>query len=136
MNFENISKLNVRAGTPLYSRSSNLLDKNYTNIICEFLADKYEYGAIFIDENYELIEAAGNYKDFISLPARRLHFNILKMLPEELSIALGTTLRRAAKDNEKATMLGIKASYSGQIRTVNIDVKPFLKEINIKENSF
>ncbi|WP_343670383.1 CheR family methyltransferase [Chitinophaga sp.] len=90
----------------------------------EVMAEEFGYAAVYIDKNYEIREATGNYKKYLSLPDKKLNLNLLKMLPGDLSMALNMALRQAWKTAQKATLRGIKLNTKEGHRLVNLLIKP------------
>lgn len=107
-------------------------NKNVRDISIEFrevLAEDYGYAAFYIDENHEIREATGNYKKYISLPEGRLHLNLLKLLPTELSIALNSAIRRAQTEQKKVTVKSVRVKGKTKSRFISIIVKPGNKQV-------
>jgi two-component system CheB/CheR fusion protein len=88
------------------------------------LADKLGYTAIYVNENYEVKEAVGNFRKFLSLPDRLSALNLLKMAPSELSGVLSTALRRCQKENKAQELRHVKTRIDEQQRLVDIFVYP------------
>jgi two-component system, chemotaxis family, CheB/CheR fusion protein len=121
---------------PDYTRSSNYrppgygqytertvqsgLQVDFCNILCEDIG----YAAMYIDKNYMVKEATGNFKKFLSLPEKSLNLNLLKMVSGDLSIALNTAIRKAIKENKKVVLEKVKIRDQQQPMTVTIWVKP------------
>lgn len=95
----------------------------------EVLAEDYGYAAFYIDGNHEIREATGNYKKYISLPEGRLHLNLLKLLPTELSIALNSAIRRAQAEQKKVVVKTVRVKGKTKSRFVSIVVKPGNKQV-------
>jgi two-component system, chemotaxis family, CheB/CheR fusion protein len=94
------------------------------------LAEDFGYAAFYIDANHEIREATGNYKKYISLPEGRLHLNLLKMLPSELSIALNSAIRKAISDQKKVSIKSVRVKGKTRSRYISIIVKPGNKDIH------
>ncbi|GAA3920101.1 chemotaxis protein [Chitinophaga oryziterrae] len=90
----------------------------------EVMADDYGYAAVYIDKNYEIREAIGNYKKYLSLPEKKLNLNLLKMIPPDLSMVLNMALRQAWKTEQKVPVKGVKLNNKDGVRVVNMLVKP------------
>lgn len=121
--FARESRVDIRAG----------VNKQVRDISIEFrevLAEDYGYAAFYIDDNHEIREATGNYKKYISLPEGRLHLNLLKLLPTELSIALNSAIRRAQTDQKKVTVKSVRIKGKTKSRFVSIVVKPGNKQVH------
>ncbi len=96
------------------------LQDDFCNILCEDMG----YAAMYIDRNYMVKEATGNFKKFLSLPDKSLNLNLLKMVSGDLSVALNTAIRRATKENKKVLLEKVKIRDQERPITVNIWVKP------------
>lgn len=90
----------------------------------EVLSEDFGYAAVYIDKNYEIREATGNYKKYLSLPDKRLNLNLLKMVHPDLSMVLNMALRQAWKTTQKASIKGIKLNLKEGLRVVNVLIKP------------
>lgn len=102
-------------------------EKKSTNLLEDFrevMAEDFGYAAVYIDKAYEIHEALGNYKKFLSLPEKRLNLNLLKMVPGDLSMALNIALRQAWTTEKKSMVKGVKVTTPEGVRVVNIMIKP------------
>lgn len=102
-------------------------DKKSNNLLEDFrevMAEDFGYAAVYIDKAYEIHEALGNYKKFLSLPEKRLNLNLLKMVPGDLSMALNIALRQAWTTEKKSMVKGVKVTTPEGVRVVNIMIKP------------
>lgn len=95
----------------------------------EVLSDELGYAAFYIDHNYEIKEATGNYKKYISLPEGRLHLNLLKMLPPELSVALNSAIRRAQTENKRVNVKSVRVKGKTRNRYISLIVKPGNRDV-------
>ena len=107
------------------TRSKNALN-NIPEIFKDTLLEEHKYAGIFIDKEFEVKQAIGNFKSFMSLPDGKLNFNLLKLVSPDLSIALGMAVRKAMKDNDRVIIKGVKVIEGKDQRYVNIIVKPYL----------
>ena len=107
------------------TKSKNPLS-NIAEIFNDTLLEEYKYAGIFIDKDFEVKQAIGNFKSFMSFPEGKLNFNILKLLPPDLSVVVGMAIRRSFKDNERVVMKGVKFLDSGKQKEANLIVKPFV----------
>jgi two-component system, chemotaxis family, CheB/CheR fusion protein len=99
---------------------SNQLQDEFCSMLCEDIG----YAAMYIDRNYMVKEAAGNFKKFLSLPEKSLNLNLLKMVSGDMSVALNTAIRKATKENKKVVLEKVKIRDQQQPMTVTIWVKP------------
>lgn len=90
----------------------------------DVMSEEFGYAAVYIDKNYEIREATGNFKKYLSLPDKKLNLNLLKMVPADLSMVLNMALRQAWKTTQKAALKGIKLNTKDGLRVVNILIRP------------
>ncbi|MDO1447723.1 chemotaxis protein CheB [Rhodocytophaga aerolata] len=109
------------------NKTSKLTVNNQlTEMFNDVLAEEFGYAGILVNESNDLIQAVGEYKKYLNLPEKRLHFNLLKLVPEDLSVALGVGLRKALKNDKKITINRVRWKDKNNIRFVNMVIKPFL----------
>jgi two-component system, chemotaxis family, CheB/CheR fusion protein len=101
---------------------------NLAEIFRETMMEEYRFAGILIDENMEVKHAIGHFKDFMHLPEGNLTFNLLRLVPQDLGVALGMAIRKTVQDNEKNVLRGVKINNGQVERTVNIIVKPYLQQ--------
>ncbi|RFM29964.1 chemotaxis protein CheB [Deminuibacter soli] len=90
----------------------------------EALAEEFNYAAFYIDQQYEIKEASGNFDHFLSLPKKSLQLNLLRMLPQDLSVNLSITIKHAWKDGQKKTLRNLRYTEQQVAKAVNLMVKP------------
>jgi len=113
--------------TPARPARQALNGKIY-DIFSEAVSEEFGYAGIFVNESHEVIHAVGNYDHYLRLPEKRLNFGLLKMVPDELAVALGVALRKAAKTNAKVSANRVRVPYRGRTRIVKVVVKPYLTQ--------
>ncbi len=99
-----------------------------SEIFKDTLLDEYQYAGILIDKDFEVKQAVGAFKNFISFPEGSFNFNLLKLVPSDLAVALSTCIRKSIKDNEKVVQKKIKVDTPKKERSINIIVKPYLNQ--------
>lgn len=97
-------------------------------LLNDMLLEETDYAAVFINESYELIRVLGNLNKFFSLPDKQLKLNLLKMLPEELSLTLNMAIHRSVNKKKKIDLQGIVLGDKTNLRSVNVVIKPFFEE--------
>ena len=90
----------------------------------DILLTEREYGAAYVNEQFELVQATGLYHHFLHLPKSHLDLNILKMVPKELSALLGSSIRKSIKANKRVSMNGIKIRSGKKVKTIDVTVIP------------
>ncbi|RYY20174.1 MAG: chemotaxis protein, partial [Chitinophagaceae bacterium] len=67
--------------------------KTFWDDLKEALNEDLSFAAFYIDAGFNILEAAGNYSKFLSMPRKVLQLNLLSMIPQELYLMLGAELR-------------------------------------------
>lgn len=98
--------------------------RDIANEFKDVLAEEFGFAAFYIDSNHEIREATGNYKKYISLPEGRLHLNLLKMLPPELSISLNGAIRKVQAEQKKILVKNVRIKGKTRNTYINFIVKP------------
>ena len=106
--------------------------KNALNHVPEIFKDtlleEYQYAGIYIDKEMEVTQAMGNFRNFMNFPKEKFNFNLLKLVPTDLAIALGIQVRKAIQTNERAVAKKVKVHDGKDVRYITIVVKPFLSQ--------
>src|SRR5690606_2707458 len=97
-------------------------------IFKDTLLEETRYAGILIDENMEVKQAIGHFSDFLQLPENNLSFNLIKLVPSDLGVALGIAIRKSIKDQERTVMRNVKVTEGNTERNINIVVKPYIKQ--------
>ncbi len=105
---------------------SKVATSNINEIFKETITEQSNYAGILIDKDFEIKQATGNYKNFLNFPDDNLNFNLLKVVPTELSIALSTAVRNAINSTEKIAAK-TKIFTTEGARVIQYSVKPFLR---------
>lgn len=87
--------------------------------------------AFWVNSDFKILQTFGNFEKYL-LP-KIFNFNLLEMLPEELSIATSTTIRSAEKKQKDAAVQKVRFKRDGKIHSVNVFVKPFSPENDASE---
>jgi two-component system CheB/CheR fusion protein len=107
----------------ILKRPKNVPVNSFSQAINESLLEVLGYDAIVcVNDEFKIVQSFGNYEKYL-LP-KLFNFNLLEMLPEELSIATSTTLRKSLKKNKKILLKGIDFKENDSTRSVDIFVLP------------
>jgi len=99
----------------------------------EVISEELGYAAVFVNEQYDLLQAVGDYKKFIQLPENQLRISLPKLVPPALSVPLTLALRKASNQHEKVITKQIKIGEADQRRSINLVVKPHLSSPDSKQ---
>ncbi|MEB2786988.1 chemotaxis protein CheB [Algoriphagus persicinus] len=115
-------KLNKNTSSPKGAERSNLNELiNYSLLsVCGYEA------AIWINTDFKILQTFGNFEKYL-LP-KIFNFNLLEMLPAELSIAASTTIHKVVKNKKEATIEKVRYKINDTLHAVKVFAKPFLSE--------
>ncbi|TXC89827.1 PAS domain S-box protein [Metabacillus litoralis] len=96
---------------------------HYADELFNSLMDELLPPSIIINEHNEVVISSGNAGAYLNLPKGKLNYNIFNMVPTNLSVAIGTAIKRARQDGKeiKYENLLLNKSESKQVQLV---VKP------------
>ncbi|MGX5688696.1 chemotaxis protein CheB [Arcticibacter tournemirensis] len=109
---------------PLPQREDKKKASDLADEFARSMIDDFGYVCFYIDNNYEIKEAVGNFNRFLTLPEKKLNLNILKMVSPELSVALNTAVRKCWKDEQKVFLKSVRIKGKDSDFFVSISVKP------------
>lgn len=102
------------------------LESKMKDAFHEAITEELGYAAVFVSENYDLLQATGDYKKFIYLPEKQLRMSLLKLVPKEISVPLTLALRKAQTSNEKTNTKRVRVDDDNVRRMWSMTVKPYL----------
>jgi two-component system, chemotaxis family, CheB/CheR fusion protein len=88
------------------------------------LAEELIFAALYIDQNFDVKEAIGNYEMILTLPKKSLRLNILRMVPQQLSAVLSSAINKAWKTRSNIVLRNVRYEDQGRIFSVQVLVKP------------
>ena len=132
--FANPQEQNSSTAQQLRLRTSkNMLQNKMNEVFCETLLEELTAAAVFVDAEYNLLHATGNYKKFIELPDQSFQLNLLKLVTPEISVALSVILRKVTNDNLKVARKRVKSKRDKNVKVVDLIVKPFFPQGDISK---
>lgn len=87
----------------------NPLKKKLREELHESIREQFGGASVFIDSEFNILEALGEFRKYASLPAHGFSINLLDMVGNDLKYVLQNTLRKA---NKQATKICIKMLFS------------------------
>lgn len=112
--------------TPNVQPKKSSVESKMKEAFHEAMIEELGYAAVFINENYDLLQALGDYKKFLHLHENQLRMSLLKLVPKEIAVALTLSLRKAISKNEKIVSKRIRIGKGEERRTISLVVKPYL----------
>lgn len=94
--------------------------------IKEILLQEFAPASLVVNEAFEIVHISGNVDRFIKMPAGKPTLNIIKMAPRELSVALGTGIRVAFREEKQVAYNNITYSAPDQKsrKRVRLTIRP------------
>jgi two-component system CheB/CheR fusion protein len=80
--------------------------------------------SLLVDENGELVQVCGDVDKYLKMPRGKVSYDIQKMVPKELSVALGTAISKVRKEQKTVTYSNIKVKLPHEQICINLVVKP------------
>ncbi|MFT2009833.1 chemotaxis protein CheB [Pontibacter sp. 13R65] len=122
--------------TPAYSTTAALGLRNnqinqYNDMFIDAVSEDLKVTGLYIDQNYQLLHGIGDINQFLKFPGKRLHFNLLKMVPEELAVTLSVGIRKAIKQNQQIVARQVVIKSGKRSRQVRVTIKPVAAEKNL-----
>lgn len=95
-----------------------------TNDLLQVFFSELDLVSFWIDHGFTIREAAGDYRKFLKLPEQGLKFNLLKMLPETISVPLQSAVMNARKNKATVRIERMNCLLQGRSLNLVITIKP------------
>ncbi|PHN06122.1 CheR family methyltransferase [Flavilitoribacter nigricans] len=102
----------------------NVVESKMFKWTSEVIAEELGVVGMYIDENFNILHAFGNFSNYASLPSQGFTTNLLKLLQEELMLAVQISVRKAARNDEQISYKNIKYEIEGEVKLIDLIVKP------------
>ncbi|HEY0742732.1 MAG TPA: chemotaxis protein CheB, partial [Chryseosolibacter sp.] len=110
--------------TKLYDKEPPVRHGNIWEEFEQVLSEDLHCSAFYIDHNFEIKKAIGNYSKVLSLPNRDFKFQLLQMIPAENSTLIGAEIKRAWRNKQKIHLRSIRFQRDNDVSYFNIVIKP------------
>ena len=121
LNYPDLQKLPPTAPAPSTAR----VESKLAEVMNEVVAEELGLASVYLDENFNILHAVGEFRKFIELPDKGFSTNLLKMLPNNLSVTISTAVRKAAKGNKRVLYKGLKIRKETETLVFDLLVTPF-----------
>lgn len=88
------------------------------------LGEEMIFAALYVDQNFDVKEAIGNYDRILILPKKTLRLNLLRMVPQGLSAVINSAINKAAKTRESIFLKNVRYEDRGDTYSIQVLVKP------------
>ncbi|MBD0286908.1 MAG: PAS domain-containing protein, partial [Flavisolibacter sp.] len=124
MRYDSVQGLRNNRDVKEPAAKEGYMAKGLSEEMKNLLTEEFRFAAIYIDTNYEIKEAVGDFRHYLSLPQKIINLNVLKMVNQDMTVALNTAIRKATKENKKITLNNIRIREEGKEKFINLYVKP------------
>lgn len=108
-----------------FDRRETALKRKFTSELSEAILEQFGGASVFIDEQFNILEAIGEFRKYANLPVKGFTTNLNKMLDEGLQHILQATLKKAKKENRKILYKSATYKDNDQEKALDLIVKPF-----------
>ena len=105
--------------------SKRPVKKKMNNEFHETLLEHFNGASVFIDSEYNILEAIGEFRKYANLPVNGFSINLLEMLEADLKYLVQNTLKKAHKLQKKVYYKDATFIHKEEKKGVDIIVKPF-----------
>jgi two-component system CheB/CheR fusion protein len=133
LNYPNMAP--ARNFTP-QTAQKKLAENRMYEAMNETIADELGVAGVRIDNQYNIVNAIGEFKNYIELPERGFSVNLLKMVPENVSSAISLAIRKVNKNHEKIKFNSIKFKQDSKTLVVDLLICPFSMGLSQEESNY
>ncbi|MCY2686725.1 chemotaxis protein CheB [Salinimicrobium sp. TH3] len=104
---------------------------NFTKLTSDFnetVLDHFRAASVYVDQNYNILEAIGEFRKYASLPVSGFSTNLLDMLGTDLKYLVQNSLKKAKKLQQKVYYKDAIFELHGEKKAVDLLVKPLSME--------
>ncbi|WP_083919435.1 chemotaxis protein CheB [Pontibacter roseus] len=96
----------------------------YNDTFMDALAEDFKVTGLYVDASYQLLHGIGDINRFLKFPDKRLHFNLIKMVPEELAVTLSVGIRKALKQNRNVIARQVAVKFGKKEKMIHVSIRP------------
>ncbi|WP_232224038.1 chemotaxis protein CheB [Gillisia sp. CAL575] len=95
------------------------------NELNEAILEQFGGASVFIDSEYNILQAIGEFRKYASLPVVGFSINLLDMLSADLKHIVKATVKAAVQRNEKVVYKDAIYTHQDENKNLDLIVKPF-----------
>jgi two-component system CheB/CheR fusion protein len=117
-----------RAQRVTESRQIAKTNREFTvpDMVKETLFNTFEHPYVVINDNMDVVELAGDVRNYLSLPSGQMNANLVKMAHPDLQIELRTIVSKSIRERIAIKSKIRKVQFFNQVSYVQLMVKPLL----------
>jgi len=109
----------------VYRSQSNPIRQKLQGELNETILDQFGGASVFVDSDYNILQAVGEFRKYANLPVSGFSINLLDMLDTELKYSVQSTFNKAFKEDKKVVYRDAVVQQKDKKIGADIIVKPF-----------
>ncbi|MCJ8165038.1 PAS domain-containing protein [Pontibacter sp. E15-1] len=101
----------------------------YNEVFMDTVTEDFKVTGLYVDETFQLLHGIGEINRYLKFPDNRLHFNLLKMVSEDLAVTLSVGIRKALKQNKKVVVHKSQIRVGTKVKAVQVTFKPISEDV-------
>lgn len=110
------------------AKAKNSPMAQYNNGFMDAVGEDFKVTGLYVDENYQLLHGIGDINRYLKFPDKRLHFNLLKMVPEDLAVTLSVGIRKAIRQDRKVIARQVAVKLGKKEQMVHVSIRPIVMD--------
>ncbi|GAA4321327.1 chemotaxis protein CheB [Pontixanthobacter gangjinensis] len=107
------------------SSHANPIKQKLQNELNETILEQFGGASVFVDSDYNILQAVGEFRKYANLPTSGFSINLLDMLGNDLKYIVQSTFNKAYKDKKRVVYRDIVINKNGNKIGADIVIKPF-----------
>lgn len=128
VNSNDITKA-IRIPENIFFKRREKINGNIEDIHKKLIED-YLPSSVIINETNEIVQVCGDVNKYLKISCGKACLDILKMVPKNLSTAIGTAVTQVKKDKTPVKYKDLTAKSKDEVQHINLIVKPFPTDSN------
>ncbi len=118
---ENLPSKPKRERTP----TVNTGQQKFINELSGAILEQFGGASVFIDSEFNILQAIGEFRKYANFPVSGFSINLKDMLGQELKHIVQATVKKAGKENQKTIYRDASYEHNGEVKGLDLMVKPF-----------
>ncbi|MDT0689862.1 CheR family methyltransferase [Salegentibacter sp. F188] len=123
-----VYKAKLKHNRKTNTSSGNNSKNKFINELNEAILEQFGGASVFIDSEYNILQAVGEFRKYANLPVNGFSINLLDMIGTDFKHILLSTVKEARKENKKTIYRDAIYNHQGETKSLDLIVKPFIKE--------
>jgi two-component system, chemotaxis family, CheB/CheR fusion protein len=132
MNAENLHSTSSRLLENLPSKPKrerrptvSTVQQKFLSELSDAILEQFGGASVFIDSEFNILQAIGEFRKYANLPVSGFSINLKDMLDQELKHVVQATVKKAEKENRKTIYRHATYQHNGEVKGLDLMVKPF-----------